>query len=70
MVTSGWEQFLSDEIEMREPMKRREDRGAMPVSRESKAHAAAKATWRSRVVSRKLGRQSSGMRNRRQRRTW
>jgi len=43
----------------------REDRGAMPVSRESRAHAARKATWKSRQVAKKFGRLTRGIRNRR-----
>lgn len=44
---------------------RRKDRGKMPVGKEARARAAGKETWRSRAISRKLGRQTDGMRNRR-----
>jgi hypothetical protein len=46
----------------------REDRGAMPVSRESRAHAARKSTWKSRQVAKRFGKVSRGIRNRRLRR--
>jgi hypothetical protein len=54
----GWEVVREEHI-------LREERGAMPVSRESRAHAARKATWKSRRVARKFGKLSRGMRNRR-----
>ena len=44
---------------------RRRDRGKMPVAKEARARAAGKATWRSRALSRRLGRSTDGMRNRR-----
>ncbi len=44
---------------------RRRDRGKMPVSRESRAGAASKATWRSKQVTKRFSRASDGIRNRR-----
>ena len=54
----GWEVAREDHIG-------RGDRGAMPVSSESRAHAARKATWKSRRVAKKFGKLARGMRNRR-----
>ena len=54
----GWEVAREDHLG-------REDRGAMPVSSESRAHAARKATWKSRRVAKKFGKVTRGMRNRR-----
>ncbi len=45
----------------------RKDRGKMPVSSESKAKAASKATWRSKRATKRISRTGGGIRNRRRR---
>jgi hypothetical protein len=71
MVSSRWEfkDFEADAFEgnaaERDEVVRRRDRGKMPVGSESRARAACKVTWRSKALSRRLGRKTDGMRNRR-----
>lgn len=70
MVSIRWDDWDEDDIvdvgtTEREPVVRRRDRGKMPVGSEARARAACKVTWRSKAVSRRLGRQTDGMRNRR-----
>jgi hypothetical protein len=43
-------------------------RGKMPVGSEAKAKAASKETWRSRRATKRVARNASGMRNRRNKR--
>jgi hypothetical protein len=66
MVNSNWD-FDPDQEDVSPDSEivRRRDRGKMPVAREARARAACKSTWRSRVLSRKLGRRTDGIRNRR-----
>jgi hypothetical protein len=66
MVSTRWDEFddLDAEAVDREIVRRR-DRGKMPVGSESRARAACKVTWRSKALSRRLGRKTDGMRNRR-----
>jgi hypothetical protein len=66
MVSMHWEadDFQSDTAEQ-ERITRRRDRGKMPVASEARARAACKVTWRSKALSRRLGRKTDGMRNRR-----
>lgn len=66
MVSMQWDSddFLAD-TEEQERIVRRRDRGKMPVASEARARAACKGTWRSKALSRRLGRKTDGMRNRR-----
>ena len=67
MIEFAWVSDDSEPEDQLGGMVRRRDRGKMPVASESRARAACKATWRSKVVSRRLGRRTDGIRNRRQR---
>jgi hypothetical protein len=66
MVSIQWDSddWPSDTTEQ-ERVTRRRDRGKMPVASEARARAACKVTWRSKELSRRLGRKTDGMRNRR-----
>jgi hypothetical protein len=68
MVSMQWDSddFVMN-VEEQERVVRRRDRGKMPVASEARARAACKVTWRSKAVSRRLGRKTDGMRNRRRR---
>ncbi len=67
MVSIRWDGFedLEAEIAERDDIVRRRDRGKMPVGSEARARAACKDTYRSKAISRQLGRRTDGMRNRR-----
>lgn len=68
MVSMQWDSddFLADaQAQEQERVIRRRDRGKMPVASEARARAACKGTWRSKALSRRLGRKTDGMRNRR-----
>ena len=66
MVSSRWEfEDVESDGADRDEIVRRRDRGKMPVGSEARARAACKVTWRSKALSRRLGRKTDGMRNRR-----
>ncbi len=69
MTKWQFEQEFEDEAELGvpEPASRR-FRGKMPVGSEAKAKAAAKETWRSRQATKRVARDASGIRNRRNKR--
>lgn len=67
MVSIRWDNYDDGAAELAEhdDIVRRRDRGKMPVGSEARARAACKVTYRSKLVSRQLGRRTDGMRNRR-----
>ncbi len=58
---------LDDPVDEEDIPIQRKDRGKMPVSSESKAKAASKATWRSKRATKRVSRTGGGIRNRRKR---